>query len=86
MNPEENDEIEMASDAQDDMGDVHQDPPVSIIDLVIGGQASGAKDAIYASLYQKVGEKIDALRPEIRAAVNPPQNEGSAEDETPTEE
>jgi len=66
MNPEDNDEIETMSDAEDDMGDVHQDAPISIIDLVIGGQASEAKDAIYASLYQKVGEKIDSLRPEIQ--------------------
>jgi hypothetical protein len=34
------------------------------------GKASEAKDAIYSALYQKVGEKIDALRPEVRAAIN----------------
>jgi len=69
MNPE-NDDIEYASDAQDDMGDVHQEPMPSIIDLVVDGKASEAKDAIYSALYQKVGERIEVLRPEIQQSVN----------------
>jgi len=69
MNPE-NDDIEYASDAQDDMGDVHQEPMPTVIDLVVDGKASEAKDAIYSALYQKVGERIDALRPEIRQSIN----------------
>lgn len=69
MNPE-NDDIDYASDAEDDMGDVHQEPMPSIIDLVVDGKASEAKDAIYSALYQKVGERIDVLRPEIQQSVN----------------
>ena len=71
MNPE-NDEIQYASDAEEDMGDVHQEAPVPIIDLVMDGKASEAKDAIYSALYQKVGERIDAIRPEVRASINIP--------------
>lgn len=70
MNPEETDEtmeteIETAEDTEAVVGDMP-----TIIDLVMDGKASEAKEAIFASLYQKVGEKIDALRPEIRSAVN----------------
>lgn len=70
MNPEETDqtmetEIETAEDTEAVVGDMP-----TIIDLVMDGKASEAKEAIFASLYQKVGEKIDALRPDIRASVN----------------
>lgn len=71
MNPEENDEI-METETEvveDDTDTVVGDVP-TIIDLVMDGKASEAKEAIYASLYQKVGERIDAMRPEVRAAVN----------------
>ena len=59
-------------DYEDDMGDVHQEAPMPIIDLVMDGKASEAKDAIYSALYQKVGERIDAIRPEVRASINVP--------------
>lgn len=70
MNPEENDQtMEPQTDTTEDTDEVVGDMP-TILDLVMDGKASEAKEAIFASLYQKVGEKIDALRPEIRAAVN----------------
>ena len=70
MNPEENDEImETEVDvAETETDEIIGDVP-TIIDLVMDGKASEAKDAIYASLYQKVGERIDALKPEIRGAI-----------------
>lgn len=79
MNPEDNDDIEMMSDADDDAGDVHQEPTTSIIDLVVDGKATEAKDAIYKALYQRVGERIDSMRPDINAAEIP----NSLETETP---
>jgi hypothetical protein len=71
MNPEENDEImENEVDvAETDTDEIIGDVP-TIIDLVMDGKASEAKEAIYASLYQKVGERIDAIKPEIRGAIN----------------
>ena len=71
MNPEENDEImENEVDvAETDTDEIIGDDP-TIIDLVMDGKASEAKEAIYASLYQKVGERIDAIKPEIRGAIN----------------
>lgn len=70
MNPEENDQtMEPQTDTTEDTDEVVGDMP-TILDLVMDGKASEAKEAIFASLYQKVGEKIDALRPEIRATVN----------------
>lgn len=72
MNPEENDEImeteldiAINTDADEVVGDVP-----TIIDLVMDGKASEAKQAIYASLYQKVGERIDVLKPEIRNSIS----------------
>jgi hypothetical protein len=72
MNPEENDEImetevdiAIDTDADEVVGDVP-----TIIDLVMDGKASEAKQAIYASLYQKVGERIDVLKPEIRNSIS----------------
>lgn len=64
---EPNDEIEMESDAEETAGNIHDEAPsVDIIDLVMDGKATEARDAIYATLYQKVGEKVDALRSELR--------------------
>jgi hypothetical protein len=68
MNPEETDQT-IETETTEDTDAVVGDMP-TIIDLVMDGKASEAKEAIFASLYQKVGEKIDALRPEIRASVN----------------
>ena len=71
MNPEENDKI-METEinvAETDTDEIIGDVP-TIIDLVMDGKASEAKEAIYASLYQKVGERIDAIKPEIRGAIN----------------
>jgi len=45
-------------------------PAADIIDKVLGGEASDAKDAIYAALYGKVGERIDGLRSELRNEPN----------------
>jgi hypothetical protein len=72
MNPEENDEImetEVDTAIDTDTDEVVGDVP-TIIDLVMDGKASEAKQAIYASLYQKVGERIDVLKPEIRNTIN----------------
>jgi hypothetical protein len=80
MNPEENDEImetEVDTAIDTDTDEVVGDVP-TIIDLVMDGKASEAKQAIYASLYQKVGERIDILKPEIRNTIS--------KTETPKEE
>jgi hypothetical protein len=72
MNPEETDNIDIDTEAtatEEDTDQIVGDVP-TILDLVMDGKASEAKDAIYSALYQKVGEKIDALRPEVRAAIN----------------
>ena len=72
MNPEENDEImetEVDTAIDTDTDEVVGDVP-TIIDLVMDGKASEAKQAIYASLYQKVGERIDVLKPEIRNSIS----------------
>jgi hypothetical protein len=37
-----------------------------ILDKVMDGEASDAKEAIRAALYRKVGERIDGLRMEFR--------------------
>lgn len=75
---ESDDAIQDMSDAEDGDGDVHQEPTTSILDLVVDGKATEARDAIYATLYQKVGEKIDSMRSELRS--------GSETSETPTTE
>ena len=80
MNPEENDKImetEVDTAIDTDGDEIVGDIP-TIIDLVMDGKASEAKQAIYASLYQKVGERIDILKPEIRNTIS--------KTETPTEE
>jgi len=72
MNPEENDEImetEVDTAIDTDTDEIVGDVP-TIIDLVMDGKASEAKQAIYASLYQKVGERIDVLKPEIRNSIS----------------
>ena len=65
-----------------------EEPDLSIDDVdmeddtdnsVMDGKASEAKDAIFASLYHKVSDRIDSLRPEVRAAVNA---EKASEDST----
>lgn len=38
-----------------------------VIDMVMDGNASDAKDAIYGLLYQKVGERIDSMKAEVRS-------------------
>lgn len=43
----------------------------SILDLVVDGKATEAREAIYAALYGKVGDRIDSLRPEIRSTMVP---------------
>lgn len=58
IEPQEEEEISTSSNTN------------AIVDMVINGSASEAKDAIFASLYQKVGHRIDALRPEIRNTIN----------------
>jgi hypothetical protein len=71
MNPEENNEI-MKTEVNEvgmETDEVVGDAP-AIIDLVMDGKASEAKKAIYTSLYQKVGERIDAIKPEILGAIN----------------
>jgi hypothetical protein len=35
--------------------------------MVMDGNASDAKDAIYGLLYQKVGERIDSMKAEVRS-------------------
>lgn len=87
MNPEDNEPIENMSDAEDDTGDVHQEPSYGIIDLVVDGKATEARDAIYAALYQKVGEKIDTLRSNTaEAPVEVPSDSVEIETETPEQE
>lgn len=69
MNPEENDEImDIEVDTADDSDAVVGDVP-TIIDLVMDGKASEAKEAIYAHLYQKVGERIESMKPEVRGTI-----------------
>jgi hypothetical protein len=64
----EDGEMETTPDAQADDG---MNPASSILDLVVDGKATEAREAIYAALYGKVGDRIDALRPEIRSTMVP---------------
>jgi len=69
--PEDFDETEWTqSDDPTDYPEFWEDsgtnPTADIIDNVLGGEASDAKNAIYAALYGKVGERIDSLRSELR--------------------
>ena len=64
----EDGEMETTPDAQ---ADDRMNPASSILDLVVDGKATEAREAIYAALYGKVGDRIDALRPEIRSTMVP---------------
>ena len=66
-NEDENQEVEITSDEQT----AERSDAESIIDLVADGKASEAREAIYAALYGKVGDRIDELRPEVRSGMVP---------------
>ena len=75
MNPEDDldsfDETEWnPSDDPTDHPEFWEDsgrsPAEEIIDRVLDGEASDAKETIYSALYGKVGERIDSLRSELR--------------------
>lgn len=58
-----------------------------IMDRIIDGEVTDARSAIYSTLYGKVGERIEAMRPEVRSlmglpSVEPPANDADT-DETP---
>jgi hypothetical protein len=83
----EMDEIEMASDAEDGEAAVNSEvPSASIVDLVMDGKATEARDAIYATLYQKVGEKIDTLRSDLRTSPEPTEAETENDSSEPEQE
>jgi len=68
MNPEEDEKIvetEVDDMLDNGMDEVVGDVP-TVIDLVMDGKASEAKQAIYTTLYQKVGERIDGIKTGIR--------------------
>jgi len=72
----EDGEMEISSDASNDVemtpdADRDMNPASSILDLVVDGKATEAREAIYAALYGKVGDRIDSLRPEIRSTMVP---------------
>jgi len=80
MNNEEEPDLSIDDvDMEDDTDNSVVGDFPTIIDLVMDGKASEAKDAIFASLYHKVSDRIDSLRPEVRAAVNA---EKASEDST----
>ena len=85
---DEMDDIEMASDAEDGEATVNTEvPSASIVDLVMDGKATEARDAIYATLYQKVGEKIDTLRSDLRtSSVEPTEVETESDSSEPEQE
>lgn len=66
-NEDENQEVDMTPNEQT----IERSDAETIIDLVSDGKASEAREAIYAALYGKVGERIDSLRPDIRAGMIP---------------
>ena len=41
-------------------------PPADLVDLIANQKASEAKSEIFRSLYNKVGERIEGLKSEIR--------------------
>lgn len=73
-NDDDNQEVEMTPVEQETP---HSQPidAESIIDLVADGKATEAREAIYAALYNKVGERIDSLRPDIRSEMIPTQSD-----------
>ena len=62
-------EIPMDDNAETDVD--ASNPLTDIVDLVVDGKASQAREAIYAALYGKVGDRIDELRPEVRSGMVP---------------
>lgn len=67
MNDEEENEVEIEQEEQ--VPETTAEEPTlasEVIDMVIDGNATDAKEAIYGLLYQKVGERIDSLKGEIR--------------------
>jgi hypothetical protein len=62
---------EMETAPNTEIGDEGTSLSSSILDLVVDGKATEAREAIYAALYGKVGDRIDALRPEIRSTMVP---------------
>ena len=66
-NEDDNQEFEMTPDEQTE----RPSDAETIIDLVADGKATEAREAIYAALYGKVGERIDSLRPDIRSGMVP---------------
>lgn len=82
MNDEEENEVEIEQEEQ--VPETTAEEPTlasEVIDMVIDGNATDAKEAIYGLLYQKVGERIDSLKGEIR--TNTWEDKGEPE---PTEE
>lgn len=64
-------EIEFPMDDDADTEVDASNPLSDIVDLVVDGKASQAREAIYAALYGKVGDRIDELRPEVRSGMVP---------------
>lgn len=62
-------EFPMDDDAETEVD--ASNPLTDIVDLVVDGKASQAREAIYAALYGKVGDRIDELRPEVRSGMVP---------------
>lgn len=46
-------------------------PPVGLIDLIANQNASDARKEIFRSLYNKVGEKINSIKADIRKGASP---------------
>lgn len=71
MNPEEDEKIvetEVDDMLDNGMDEVVGDVP-TVIDLVMDGKASEAKQAIYTTLYQKVGDRIDAMKSDAHNSI-----------------
>lgn len=65
--PTEDSDIEESEYATTDV------PPIGLIDLIANQNASDARANIFRSLYNKVGEKIDSLKTDIRRGDSSPE-------------
>lgn len=71
MNDEEDNEVEVDIEQEEQVPETTEEPTLAseVIDMVIDGNATDAKEAIYGLLYQKVGERIDSLKGEMRTGT-----------------
>jgi hypothetical protein len=52
-----------------DEPDAEVNPAADFLDMVIDGKGAEAKDALHGMLYQRIGDRIDAMKTDLRTTT-----------------